>query len=74
MYSNNERLIVFDADGTTIDAYPAIVDTFTRHGMELGDLERFQKRHKLFKYLGGIKEFPFNLSKQLVHQHVSCET
>ena len=68
MYSNNERLIVFDADGTTIDAYPAIVDTFTRHGMELGDLERFQKRHKLFKYLGGIKEFPFNLSKQLGKQ------
>jgi len=36
--------------------------------MELGDLERFQKRHKLFKYLGGIKEFPFNLSKQLGKQ------
>ncbi len=33
--------------------------------MELGDLERFQKRHNLFKYLGGIKEFPFNLRKQL---------
>ena len=68
MYSNNERLIVFDADGTTIDAYPVIVDTFTRHGMDLGDLERFQKRHKLFKYLGGIKEFPFNLSKQFGRQ------
>ena len=68
MYSNNQRLIVFDADGTTIDAYPVIVDTFTRHGMELGDLERFQKRHKLFKYLGGLKEFPFNLSKQLAKQ------
>ena len=65
MYSNSERIIVFDADGTSIDAYPVIVDTFTRHGMDLGDLERFQKRHKLFKYLGGIKEFPFNLSKQL---------
>ena len=68
MYSNNERLIVFDADGTTIDAYPVIVDTFSRHGMELGDLERFQKRHKLFKYLGGLKEFPFNISKQLAKQ------
>ncbi len=63
MYSNNERLIVFDADGTIIDAYSAIVDTFSRHGMELGDLEHFQKRHKLFKYLGGIKDFPFNLGK-----------
>ncbi len=68
MYSNNERLIVFDADGTTIDAYPVIVETFTRHGMELGDLERFQKRHKIFKYLGGIKDFPINLSKQLGKQ------
>ncbi len=68
MYSNNERLIVFDADGTTIDAYPVIVDTFTRHGMKLGDLERFQKRHNLFKYLGGVKDFPFNLGKQLGKQ------
>lgn len=65
MYSNNERLIAFDADGTIIDAYRVIVDTFTRHGMELGDLERFQKRHNLFKYLGGIKDFPFNLRKQI---------
>jgi phosphoglycolate phosphatase len=65
MYSNNERLIVFDADGTIIDAYRVIVDTFTRHDMELGDLERFQKRHNLFKYLGGIKDFPFNLRKQI---------
>jgi phosphoglycolate phosphatase len=65
MYSSSERLIVFDVDGTILDAYSAIVDTFARHGMELGDLERFQKRHHLFKYLGGIKEFPFNLRKQL---------
>ena len=65
MYRNNDRLIVFDVDGTLIDAYSAIVETFSRHGMELGDLERFQKRHNLFKYLGGIKEFPFNLRKQL---------
>ena len=51
MYSNSERLIVFDADGTIVDAYRVIVETFTRHGMELGDLERFQERHNLFKYL-----------------------
>lgn len=64
MYTSSERLILFDADGTTIDAFSAIDTTFARHGMDLGDLERFQKRRKLFKYLGGIKEFPGNLKKQ----------
>jgi len=68
VYSNSERLIVFDADGTIIDAFNAINQTFSTHGMDLGDLERFQKRHNLFKYLGGIKEFPFNLKKQLGKQ------
>jgi phosphoglycolate phosphatase len=65
MYSNSEKLIILDADGTIIDAFHAIDQTFSTHGMELGDLERFQKRHHLFKYLGGIKEFPSNLKKQL---------
>ena len=55
MYSNSERLIIFDLDGTIIDAYSAIDQAFSIHGMELGDLERFQKRHNLFKYLGGLK-------------------
>ena len=68
IYSNRDRLIIFDADGTIIDAFDAINQTFSKHGMELGDLERFQKRHNLFKYLGGIKEFPFNLKKQLGKQ------
>ena len=68
MYSTSERLIIFDADGTLIDAYHAIDQTFSKHGMALGDLERFQKRHNLFKYLGGLKEFPFNLKKQLGKQ------
>jgi phosphoglycolate phosphatase len=68
MYSNSERLVIFDADGTIIDAFNAIGQTFSTHGMELGDLERFQKRHNLFKYLGGIKEFPFNLKKQIGKQ------
>ena len=67
MYSK-ERLIIFDADGTIIDAFSAIEQTFSSHGMEIGDLERFQKRHKLFKYLGGLKEFPFNIKKQLGKQ------
>ncbi len=65
MYGNSDRLIIFDADGTIIDAFTAIDQTFSKHGMDLGDLERFQKRHNLFKYLGGIKEFPFNLKKQI---------
>jgi len=33
--------------------------------MDIGDLSRFQRRHNLFKYLGGVKEFPKNLKKQL---------
>lgn len=65
MYSNNDKLIILDADGTIIDAFHAINQTFSTHGMVLGDLERFQKRHHLFKYLGGIKEFPSNLKRQL---------
>ncbi|MES2581626.1 MAG: HAD hydrolase-like protein [Pseudomonadota bacterium] len=65
MFSSNDRLIILDADGTIIDAFNAIDQTFSTHGMALGDLERFQKRHHLFKYLGGIKEFPSNLKKQL---------
>jgi phosphoglycolate phosphatase len=62
---SNERLIVLDADGTTIDAFAAIEATFARHGMDLGGLERFQKRRNLFKYLGGAKELPNNLKKQI---------
>jgi phosphoglycolate phosphatase len=64
MYSG-DRLFILDADGTTIDAFGAIERTFTRHGMDIGDLERFQKRHNLFKYLGGVKEFPTNLKHQI---------
>jgi phosphoglycolate phosphatase len=61
----NERLVVLDADGTTINAFDAICKTFAHHGMGLGDLTRFQKRHNIFKYLGGLKEFPVNLRKQI---------
>jgi phosphoglycolate phosphatase len=63
MYGSNDRLIIIDADGTVIDAFSAIGIAFARHGMDLGDLERFQKRRNLFKYLGGLKEFPRNLAK-----------
>lgn len=64
MYSN-DRLVILDADGTTIDAFGAIDRTFAEHGMDIGPLARFQKRRNLFKYLGGIKEFPGNLRKQI---------
>lgn len=67
-YKNLERLVIFDADGTTIDAFHAIQLTFLRHGMDIGDLERFQKRRKLFKYLGGLREFPTNLRRQFGKQ------
>lgn len=67
MYSK-ERLVIFDADGTAIDAFSAIDQTFSYHGMDIGDLERFQKRRTLFKYLGGLKEFPINLRKQFGKQ------
>ncbi|MES9942157.1 MAG: HAD hydrolase-like protein [Candidatus Thiodiazotropha sp. 6PLUC2] len=61
----NERLIIMDADGTTIDAFGAISETFEAHDMSIGDMGRFQKRRNIFKYLGGIKELPKNLRKQL---------
>lgn len=61
----NERLVVLDADGTTINAFDAIGKTFALHSMGLGDLIRFQKRHNIFKYLGGLKEFPVNLRQQM---------
>jgi phosphoglycolate phosphatase len=64
MYSK-DRLLILDADGTTIDAFAAIERTFHLHGMNIGDLERFQKRRHMFKYLGGLKEFPSNLKRQI---------
>lgn len=65
IYSNNKKLIILDADGTTIDAYTAIEKAFVHHGMDLGDEESFQKRHNIFKYLGGLKQFPSNLRKNI---------
>ncbi|QKJ66181.1 HAD family hydrolase [Deefgea piscis] len=65
MYASHDRLILLDADGTIIDAFSAIETAFSLHGMQIGDLERFQKRRNLFKYLGGLKEFPRNLAKSL---------
>ena len=68
-YPNCDQLVIFDADGTTIDAFHAIEQSFLRHGMAIGDLARFQKRRKLFKYLGGLREFPNNLRRQFGKQN-----
>lgn len=65
MYRSSDRLVIVDADGTLIDAFAAIDAAFGRNGMDIGDLERFQKRHNLFKYLGGLREFPGNLARQV---------
>ena len=62
---DNHRLIILDADGTTIDAFEAINLAFSAHNMDIGDIERFQGRRKIFKYLGGLKELPKNLRLQL---------
>lgn len=61
----NERLVILDADGTTIDAFRAIEKTFAHLGMDIGPLARFQKRRNLFKYIGGFKEMPQNLRRQI---------
>ncbi len=67
MYSS-DRLIILDADGTTIDAFGAMAQAFAHHGMDIGDLTRFQKRRHLFKYLGGLKEFPRNFRRHIGRQ------
>ena len=63
---SKDHLVIHDVDGTTVDAFSAIERrTFACHNMDIGDLERFQKRRHLFKYPGGLKEFPKNLKQQL---------
>jgi len=69
MFSNSDRLVILDADGTLIDAFHAVEVAFARHEMDIGDLERFQKRRKLLKYLGGLREFPKNLRRQFGKQN-----
>lgn len=64
MYPSRDRMVVFDADGTLVDAFPAVEKSFTVHGMDIGDLGRFQRRRKLLKYIGGLREFPRNLRRQ----------
>lgn len=68
-FSTRQRLVILDADGTLIDAFQAIDTAFAIHDMDLGDLKRFQRRRKLFKYLGGLREFPRNLRQQFGKQN-----
>jgi phosphoglycolate phosphatase len=65
MYGSRDRLVIFDLDGTLVDSFQAVELAFERHGMDIGDLHRFQRRRKLLKYLGGLREFPKNLRRQL---------
>ena len=65
MYTSDKRLLILDADGTTIDAFSAIEAAFARHGMALGAETNFRKRHHLLKYVGGLKEFPSIIRKNL---------
>ncbi|WP_229446566.1 HAD family hydrolase [Massilia oculi] len=65
MYKSDKKLLILDADGTTIDAFSAIEAAFAHHGLVIGDETRFQKRHKLLKYMGGLKEFPSIIRKNL---------
>ena len=69
MYASKDRLVIFDLDGTLVDSFHAVELAFTRHGMDIGDLQRFQRRRKLLKYLGGLREFPKNLRRHLDKQH-----
>lgn len=64
MYPSRDRLVLFDADGTLIDTFPVVERAFTLHGMDIGDIARFQRRRKLLKYIGGLREFPKNLRRQ----------
>ncbi|MDP3538863.1 MAG: HAD hydrolase-like protein [Azonexus sp.] len=65
MYASKDRLVIFDVDGTLIDSFYAVERAFALHGMDIGDLQRFQRRRKLLKYLGGLREFPKNLRRQI---------
>jgi len=67
-FAGREKLVILDADGTLIDAFHAIALAFARQGMDLGDFRRFQKRRKIMKYLGGLREFPQNLRQQFGKQ------
>lgn len=69
MYPSSDHLVILDADGTLFDTFPVVEEAFAVHGMDIGDRERFQRRRKLLKYLGGLREFPKNLRQQFDRTH-----
>jgi phosphoglycolate phosphatase len=56
-------LVVLDFDGFLVDSYRLLKDTFTQFGLDIGDEDRFKRRRKFLKYLGGGKEFVVNFVK-----------
>ena len=46
MYPSRDRLVILDADGTLIDTFPVVQAAFAQHGMDIGDVLRFQRRRK----------------------------
>jgi len=37
MYGGKEKLVIFDVDGTLVDAFHAVESAFARHDMAIGD-------------------------------------
>lgn len=56
-----KALVVLDFDGFLIDSYELIRATFAELGFDVGDSDRFRKRRKFLKYLGGGREILRNL-------------
>ena len=46
-YKNKVRLVIYDADGATNDAFHPIRLALLRHGIDISGLESFQKRRRL---------------------------
>lgn len=59
--TGKDRLIVLDFDGLLINSYQLLQSTFETFGLDIGDEDRFRQRRKFLKYLGGGKEFLYNL-------------
>ena len=59
--ARREVLVVLDFDGLLINSYELLKSTFEHFGLDVGDEERFRKRRKFLKYLGGGRELARNL-------------
>lgn len=54
---SRDTLVVLDFDGFLVNSYQLLKVTFEHFGLDVGDEERFRRRRKFLKYLGGGKEF-----------------